>query len=153
MKKILFCFFAFVLFSCTGYEPIFSSKNLSFNIKNIKNVNGDDITRKIANNLNSNKVKSNSKKNYTLEISSYLNNNITSKNSKGDATTFEMIINVKVLVFNTNSESQIHTLSFNKNFNYNNQVNKFDLSKYKKGIEDNLINKISQDILIKLQSL
>ena len=153
MKTILFLLLAFTFFGCTGYEPLFSSKNLSFYIENIQNINGDGITRKIANNLSGNKIKSGVKNNYTLKISSYLKDNITSKNSKGDAATYELIISVEVKVYNGNSNYLIDTLNFNKKSNYNNRINKFDLSQYKKVIKEELINKISEDIIIKLQSL
>ena len=153
MKTILFFILAVAFFGCTGYEPLFSSKNLSFYIKNIQNVNGDSITKKIANNLSGNKKKSDVKNNYILKITSYLKDNITSKNSKGDAATLELIISVEVKVYNGNSNTLIDTLNFNKKSNYNNRINKFDLGQYKKVIKDDLINKISEDIIIKLQSL
>ena len=153
MKKIIFylCFFA--LFGCGGYEPLFSTKNLSFYIEDVKNVNNDFITKKISRNLDSNKIKINNKKNYILEISSSKEENITSKNSKGEVLTYEMIINVEVKVFFKNVKFPFSTLRFKENFNYSNQGNKFDLSQYKKKIERNLIDKISQEILIKLQSI
>ena len=64
-----------------------------------------------------------------------------------------MIVNVNVKVFNQNSNLLISTLNFNKDFVYNNQENKSNLDKYKKDIQENIINKISQDIIIKLQSI
>jgi outer membrane lipopolysaccharide assembly protein LptE/RlpB len=141
------------MFGCAGYEPLFSTKNLSFYVSDIENINGDNITKDISRNLNNNKLKKNDKKNYKLKISSSRNNNITSRDTKGIALTYEMIVNVEVEVFNNNSDFPLDTLNFNKNFNYNNQVNKFNLSEYKKGILKNIINKISQEIVIKLQSL
>ena len=153
MKKIIFylCFFA--LFGCGGYEPLFSTKNLSFYIEDVKNVNNDFITKKISRNLDSNKIKIDNKKNYILEISSSKEENITSKNSKGEVLTYEMIINVEVKVFFKNVKFPFSTLRFKENFNYSTQGYKFDLSQYKKKIERNLIDKISQEILIKLQSI
>ena len=153
MKKILFYLCFFSMFGCAGYEPLFSTKNLSFYVSDIENINGDNITKDISRNLNNNKLKKNEKKNYKLKISSSRNNNITSRDTKGIALTYEMIVNVEVEVFNNNSDFPLDTLNFNKNFNYNNQVNKFNLSEYKKGILKNIINKISQEIVIKLQSL
>jgi len=153
MKKILFYLCFFSMFGCAGYEPLFSTKNLSFYVSDIENINGDNITKDISRNLNNNKLKKNDKKNYKLKISSSRNNNITSRDTKGIALTYEMIVNVEVEVFNNNSDFPLDTLNFNKNFNYNNQVNKFNLSEYKKGILKNIINKISQEIVIKLQSL
>ncbi len=153
MKKILFYLCFFSMFGCAGYEPLFSTKNLSFYISDIENINGDNVTKDISRNLNNRKLKTDDKKNYKLKISSNRNNNITSRDTKGVALTYEMVVNVEVKVFNNNSEFPLNTLNFNKNFNYNNQLNKFNLSEYKKGILKNIINKISQEIIIKLQSL
>ena len=92
MKKIIFYLCFFTLFGCGGYEPLFSTKNLSFYIENIENVNDDSITKGISKNLNSNKIKANDKKSYILKISSEKKENITSKNSKGEVVTYEMLI-------------------------------------------------------------
>ena len=153
MKKIFFYLCIFSIFGCAGYEPLFSTKNLSFYIEDIKNVNNDIITKKISRNLNSNKLKNDNKTIYLLEIESNINNSISSKDSKGNPLTYNMILNVKVKVFNRNTELLINTLRFNKNFSYNNQTNKFNLNEYKKTIIESITNKISQEILINLQSL
>jgi hypothetical protein len=64
-----------------------------------------------------------------------------------------MVVKVQIKVFNKKSKLLIDALTFNKNFNYNNQSNKFNLNDYKKTIMENLSNKIAQEILISLQSL
>ena len=153
MKKIFIYLCLFSVFGCAGYEPLFSTKNLSFYIEDIKNVNNDIITKKISRNLNSNKLKNDNKIIYLLEIESNINNNISSKDSKGNPLTYNMILNVKVKVYNRNTELLINTLRFNKDFSYNNQTNKFNLNEYKKTILESITNKISQEILISLQSL
>jgi len=43
--------------------------------------------------------------------------------------------------------------TFNKSFNYNNDTNKFNLSRYEKNIEKNMINKIIEEIDLYLQSI
>jgi hypothetical protein len=153
MKKIFFYLCFFSIFGCAGYEPLFSSKDLSFYIEDIKSVNDDIIAKKISRNLNSSKLKSANKKAYALEIQSSMDNNIASKDSKGNPLTFNMVVKVQIKVFNKKSKLLIDALTFNKNFNYNNQSNKFNLNDYKKTIMENLSNKIAQEILISLQSL
>jgi len=153
MKKIFFYLCFFSIFGCAGYEPLFSTKNLSFYIEDIKNVNDDNITKKISKNIENNKLKGDNKIVYLLEIESGIINNISSKNSKGNPLTYNMILDVEVKVFNRNTKFLINTLRFNKSFSYNNQENKFNLNEYKKTIIENLTNKISQEILISLQSL
>ena len=153
MKKIFFYLCIFSIFGCAGYEPLFSTKNLSFYIEDIKNINNDVITKKISKNINNNKLKGENKIVYLLEIESDIINNIASKDSKGNPLTYNIILDVKVKVFKRNTELPINILKFDKSINYNNQANKFNLNEYKKTIIENITNKISQEILISLQSL
>jgi outer membrane lipopolysaccharide assembly protein LptE/RlpB len=141
------------LFGCAGYEPLFATKKLSFYIEKIENIKDDNITKNISRNLNLNKSKSDNTKSYILKISSDMANRVAAKNTKGQTSSYEMIVNVKVEVLSTDSELLLKTFNFRRNFNYNNQVNKFNLNQYKNNILQNIINKISQDIIIKLQSL
>lgn len=154
MKKIIlyFCFLA--IYGCAGYEPLFSTKELSYYVIDIKNVNKNNLTEKISKRLKNYTSKgNNNKKGYKLEISSNMSNIISSKDGKGNVSSYKMIISVNVKVFNQDSDLLISTLNFNKDFVYNNQENKSNLDKYKKDIQENIINKISQDIIIKLQSI
>tara|TARA_Y100000816_G_C26031468_1_gene539969 strand:- start:123 stop:587 length:465 start_codon:yes stop_codon:yes gene_type:complete len=154
MKKIIlyFCFLA--IYGCAGYEPLFSTKELSYYVIDIKNVNKNNLTEKISKRLKNYTSKGNgNKKGYKLEISSNMSNIISSKDGKGNVSSYKMIVNVNVKVFNQDSDLLISTLNFNKDFVYNNQENKSNLDKYKKDIQENIINKISQDIIIKLQSI
>lgn len=154
MKKIIlyFCFLA--IYGCAGYEPLFSTKELSYYVIDIKNVNKNNLTEKISKRLKNYTSKgNNNKKGYKLEISSNMSNIISSKDGKGNVSSYKMIVNVNVKVFNQDSDLLISTLNFNKDFVYNNQENKSNLDKYKKDIQENIINKISQDIIIKLQSI
>ena len=153
MKKIFFYLCIFSIFGCAGYEPLFSTKNLSFYIEDIKNINNDVITKKISKNINNNKLKGENKIVYLLEIESNIINNIASKDSKGNPLTYNIILDVKVKVFKRNTELPINILKFDKSINYKNQANKFNLNEYKKTIIENITNKISQEILISLQSL
>ena len=153
MKKIFLFLCFFSLFNCAGYEPLFSTKKLSYYIESIENVNNDSITKKVSKNLDNNKIKKNNKKGYMLEISSIKNNVVTSRNSKGQVSTYEMTVGVNVKVFDNNTNLLIDKLRFNKKFSYNNQANKFDLNQYKKDTLRGLINKVSEDIAIKLQLL
>ena len=129
-------------------------KELSYYVIDIKNVNKNNLTEKISKRLKNYTSKGNgNKKGYKLEISSNMSNIISSKDGKGNVSSYKMIVNVNVKVFNQDSDLLISTLNFNKDFVYNNQENKSNLDKYKKDIQENIINKISQDIIIKLQSI
>ena len=153
MRKIIIYLCFFIMSGCAGYNPLFSTKKLSFYIEAIENVSDNKITRKISKSLNNNNLKIEDKKNYILKITSYKKNAITSRDSKGVASTYEMIIDVKVEVFYNDKITPIATLIINKKSNYNNQINKFSLSQYKNIIENNIIGEIAQEITIKLHSL
>ena len=126
---------------------------MSFYVKSVENIDNNKIVKKISRNLGSNKLKISGKKSYILKITSNESNNITSKDTKGNPLTYNMVLNIEVKAFNGSSGLLINTFKLNKNFNYNNQLNKFNLSVYKKNILENMIDKISKDIVIKLQSL
>ena len=153
MKKIILYFCFLIIYGCTGYEPLFSTKNSNYYIINIENVNKDNLTQRISKRLDNYKSVDDNKKGYILKISSNMKNIVSSKDSKGQVSTYEMIVNVDLKVFSKDSNRAINSFKFNKNFIYNNQENKSNLSQYKKDILKNLINKISQEIIIKLQSI
>ncbi len=153
MKKIILYFCFLIIYGCTGYEPLFSTKNSNYYIIDIENVNKDNLTQRISKRLDNYKSVDDNKKGYILKISSNMTNIVSSKDSKGQVSTYEMIVNVDLKVFSKDSNRAINSFKFNKNFIYNNQENKSNLSQYKKDILKNLINKISQEIIIKLQSL
>ena len=152
MKKIFLYLCFFYVFGCVGYKPIFSTQNLSFYIKEIQNIRGDDVSKEISSKLDNYKIKNESKKDYILKISSNLSNNISSKDSKGVALTYEIIVNVDVEVFYGNLNLTPKILNFKESFIYKNQTYKIKLNQYRKDVRENLINKLSQDIIIKLQS-
>ena len=154
MKRIIlyFCFLA--IYGCAGYEPLFSTKDLSYYVIDVENVSQNNLTDKISKRLKIYQSKDDiTKKGYKLKISSKMNNIISSKDGKGNVSSYKMIINVNVKVFNEVSDLPISTLNFDKSFDYNNQENKSNLSRYKKDILENIINKISKEIIIKLQSI
>ena len=150
MKKLLsFLCFLFI-FSCSGYEPIFSTKDMNFNIDKIENIDNGKTTKEIIRSIRSYKL-NNSKKNYSLKINSTKKNKITSRDSKGDPLTYRITIDVKVDVLKDDQILLLNTINFKKEFIYNYQKNQFELGQYKKDIIQNLINKLSEEIILKLQ--
>ena len=59
------------------------------------------------------------------------------------------MINIKFKEINKN----VIEKSFSKNITYNNMANKFDLSKYERSAKNNFAEKISEEIIIFIQSL
>ena len=62
-----------------------------------------------------------------------------------------MVINSNIKI--TLKDSDDLDINFQEKFVYNNQTNKFELEQYKKTIEDDLITKIFEKLIIKLRSL
>ena len=63
MKKILLLFCFWLLFGCSGYQPIFSTKDLNFYIEDFKILNNDKIAHQINNRLSGYKKEDTNKKN------------------------------------------------------------------------------------------
>ena len=153
MNKIILYFCFFLLFGCAGFEPLFSSKNISYYIIEIENINENDVTKKISKKLSVYKKNTNSEKGYLLKLSADTRNIIVSKDAKGQVSSYKMIVDVNLEVLSNNSTLPISVIKLTKDFIYQDQKNKFEQKQYKKDILENLIDKISQEIVIKLQSL
>ena len=145
MKKniIILILSTFIITSC-GYKSIYSSKNLNFNIIEFEVTDKTKISRKIKSNLDSYK-KNNSKNFYSIKINSKKEINIISKDSKGDPSNFVMNIISEITILN--DEKIVKNKVFSESFNYKNSSNKFDLKQYEKNIEENLTNKIIENII------
>ena len=135
--------------SSCGYSPIFSNKNFNFSIKELSS-NGNNNINKIINNKLNNYKDSDSEKNISLTINSDLKREISSKDTKGNAKTYRIEVNSQIVV--KDSSGNVKEKLFSKSLNYNNQPNKFELKKFEKETTKNLSEKISQEIIIYLQS-
>jgi|TARA_B100001059_G_scaffold234988_1_gene279180 outer membrane lipopolysaccharide assembly protein LptE/RlpB len=152
MKKIIFYFCFFLLFGCSGFEPLFSSKNISYYIADIESVDKNDVTKRISKRLGNIK-KDNTKKGYSLKVSANMKKIISSKDNKGQVSAYRMIVSANFDVRNNDSNILIGNIKLDKDFIYDNQKNKFELKKYEKIIQENLIDKILQEINIRLHTL
>ena len=145
---ILLIIFLFFLNGC-GYSPVFSKKT-NFSIIELA-VSGDKkINKTIINKLNNYK-NSNGEKSFSIIINNSLDKQISSKDSKGNPKTFKINVISKIKVKNLNGE--IYETIFSKSINYDNKSNKFDLKKYENETVKNFGNKISEEIIIYLQSI
>ena len=153
MKKInilLIILFGLLTTNCC-YHPILLKKDLNFNISDIQS-NGDrKINNKITKNLK--KFKNNLKKNRNLRIvvNTEKNTKVITKDERGNDSRFLLKINVRLQVFD--KETLLKEGSFNKDFAYNSMQSKLDLSRYKKQIEETLINKIIEEISVFIYSI
>ena len=152
MKKILFLLIFFTLASC-GYQPIYSKKDtLNISIKKIELVGDKTINRKIISLANL-KEGINENYSYNLTIDSRKNIETVAKDKSGNASVFKTTIIVKFYLKDPNNQDNIiKTKNFTSSFSYNNITNKFDLSRYQKTIEINLIEGIVDEITIFINS-
>lgn len=150
MKKIILILLICPLLGCSGYKPLFSTNNFDFHIEEIINVNNDQITRNLKKKVKNYSVE-NKKKSLTLKINSEKQESVISKDSKGDPLIFEIILKSIIEVIHKNEKISNFTLT--ESFTYNNQSNKFEMSQYKKNVENELLNKIVENLILNLQSL
>ena len=150
MKHFFFVAFLLLLTNCFGYKPIFSSSNINYNIKNVRNITQDKVSNYIARKLKSYKSDDN-KEDISIEISSSNKERVLSKDTKGDPIIFEMNIIVDVKLTLEGQDDKY--FQFKENFSYNNRSNKFDLKLYKDNLQKNISEKITKNIILKIRSL
>ena len=150
MKHFFFLAFLLLLTNCFGYKPIFSSSNINYNIKDVKNITQDKVSNYIARKLKSYKS-DDKKKDISIEISSSNKERVLSKDTKGDPIIFEMniIVDIKISLKGQNDKY----FKFEENFSYNNRSNKFELKLYKDNLQKNISKKITKNIILKIRSL
>ena len=150
MKKIITVLLTFLFLTNCGYTPIYSAKNFDFRLDELILANNGKLNSKIAKRL---RVFSNQegKKIILLRVDAKKKINTLSKNSKGNPSRYEMIINIQLE--SENDQKQKNTHLFQEKFNYNANANKFELKQYEKEIEDLLINKNIDRIIIYLSKV
>ena len=152
IKKLTFILIFFLLANC-GYEAIYLKKNISnISINKITLEGNKKISRKIITQTNLSK---NNNENYAYDLILISNKTIesTAKDNTGNTSVYKTTITVKFYLKDPNNQNQIFKeKDFTSSFSYNNMKNKFDLSLYQKNIENNLINKIAEEIIIFLSS-
>ena len=150
MKKIFLIFLIFLLNSC-GYTPIYSSKDSNYKIINFqKNIN-NNLTNYIQNTIN---AFSNDDANKSLNIKFEFKEEVITvlKDSKGNPSKSRLNITVNLSVLDTN-KNLIASNVFSENFEYNIDDNKFNLKQYEKNIKFNLVEQITQEILVFLANI
>jgi outer membrane lipopolysaccharide assembly protein LptE/RlpB len=146
LKNYALVLFLTILLSC-GYEPL--NKNNTENLINISEkifIGDNKINRKIFNKLNL--KEKNGENGLRLELNTIKKIDGVSKDKSGNITTYKTSITVIVSLID--NDKLMRSKTFSKNFNYSNINNKFDLKKYQKDVEKNLINTLSREIKIYL---
>ena len=153
IKKILFIIIIFSFLSeCGGYKPIYAKKEQNFQLGKIEIFGNEKLNKIIVRSIK-NIGTENNKTNIilNLEIETKLEKNIKSKDAKGNPNKFEIIIFTN-LTINKNTDNSLKKSFYISNI-YNAFKSEFEQNKYEKTIEKNLISKISQKLIIYLQTL
>tara|TARA_Y100000389_G_C17412652_1_gene491849 strand:- start:476 stop:916 length:441 start_codon:yes stop_codon:yes gene_type:complete len=141
IKKIFILFF---FLNACGYQPLYVSKK-EIVFKNIVFLGDKKINRKVIS-LSSIKKDPENTINNELILQSSQKIIATSKDTTGQAASYrtevEIILTIKI------DDKKEKEKRFIQVFNYNNIENKSDLSNYQKDVENNLINKIVEDLII-----
>ena len=134
-------------FSCS-YVPILSNKAVQFYFSDIKIIGDQKVGEKVKNNL---LKKSKGEKKYEIKLISEKNKNVVASNKQGDPSIFELKINLNYSVFE--KDEIILQKDTSKKITYNNKPDKFELFQYERNIIDNLVEAISNEIIIEVSRL
>jgi len=150
MKKIIITLLAFIFLNSCGYTPIYSSKNFNFKFSSITNTKNDQLHQTVEKKLRNFSSKE-SQKTISIKINAKKKINVLAKDNRGDPSRYEMNINIDLET--SYAQNQITTQSFQERFNYKTDANRFNLNQYEKEIEDLLINKNIENIVVYLSGL
>ena len=139
-KKIFILLTLFLFFLSCGYTPIFSKKDVNFNIENIEFSGDIDVNRNISNALFSYKNKPDKEKKISLVITNSKNITIASKNSKGEAQTNRISVDVNLKIFLAENNF------IEKNFSKSSIYTIISKKSEQKSIENKLIENLSTEI-------
>ena len=150
MKRIFLVLVIIFLNSC-GYTPLYSSKDSNYKVISLKKNLNNSLTNYIQNSI---EVLSNENADKSLKISFEYNENISIilKDSKGDPAKNRLKVIIDLSLFD-NSDNLIISKKFSESFEYNIDDNKFNLKQYEKNIKLNLVEDITQQILVFLASV
>ena len=142
-KHFIICLF---LVSC-GFQSIYVSDKSDFSFNKSNALGEIKISKDIISNLSG--LKKDDGK-YELIIETAFKKEITSKNKKGDPEVFDMSLDVNVTLKKDNS---ILKNRFREKLSYNNLKSKFELKQHENNLKSNLVQEITEDILIYLKSI
>tara|TARA_X000000950_G_C13682306_1_gene564473 strand:+ start:186 stop:641 length:456 start_codon:yes stop_codon:yes gene_type:complete len=150
MKKIFLIFPLLLMISC-GYTPLYSSKDSNYKVISFKKNVNNNLTSYIENSIN---VLSNENANKNLNIIFDFKESISVilKDSKGDPSRNRLKITVDLSLLDEN-QKLIASKVFEENFEYNVNDNKFNLRQYEKNITQNIVEEITQQILLYLANV
>ena len=156
MKKIAYSIFSFILLlfinGCVGYEPIFGSTNLQFEIADYSIEGNKILGNKIYSKLYrlSKTLKDNQNtRSFVFLIKASQDKDGTSKDSAGKILEYRIILNIKVQIIDFVTNEEILNETFVSSLTYKVQKQYSDTVNLENTSIEHLINKIYQELLIK----
>jgi len=138
----------FVLNSC-GYRSVYSSKGLEFSIGDISSSGDKNLTNYLSDKIR--RVGSENNQIYDLYINIQSITNTISKDKQGNPSIFGLVITTKIDFIK--EDKLFKSKTFSHNTTYSNIKNKFELKRYKKNLEKQLIDQIFDDFLLHVQNI
>ena len=151
MKSLILIVILSIFLNSCGFKPIYGSKNSNFEIIKITNKNENKNSFALEKMVMSLSNKDAIRK---IKIGIDYKQSITTilKDSKGDPSKKKLSINVNLEV-KDQKDNLLTNKSFNEEFSYDVQSDKFNMAQYEDNITENLSNKISNDIIFLLGTL
>ena len=148
LKKIIIILLSTLYLTSCGFTPIYSKKNLDFQINNIQFEGDREIKAILLSNLNAYKTKKKDKYNYDLNIKSEKKVEIASKNIKGEATIYKININSTVEVFL--DDKLLLTKHYNNSSIYSSEKKIIKMKEVESRNLSNLSSKLASEIILTL---
>ena len=148
LKKIIIILLSTLYLTSCGFTPIYSKKNLDFQINNIQFEGDREIKAILLSNLSAYKTKKKNKYNYDLNIKSEKKVEIASKNIKGEATIYKININSTVEVFL--DDKLLLTKHYNNSSIYSSEKKIIKMKEVEYRNLSNLSSKLASEIILTL---
>ena len=148
LKKIIIILLSTLYLTSCGFTPIYSKKNLDFQINNIQFEGDREIKAILLSNLSAYKTKEKDRYNYDLNIKSEKKVEIASKNTKGEATVYKININSTVEVFL--DDKLLLTKHYNNSSIYSSEKKIIKMKEVESRNLSNLSSKLASEIILTL---
>ena len=148
LKKIIIILLSTLYLTSCGFTPIYSKKNLDFQINNIQFEGDREIKAILLSNLSAYKTEKKDKYNYNLNIKSEKKVEVASKNTKGETTVYKISINSTVEVFVDNK--LLATKHYNNSSIYSSEKKIIKMKEVESRNLSNLSSKLASEIILTL---
>ena len=149
IKKIKYLVIFFIIISLIGcgYKPIFSKKDLNFNIEKIDLTGNKTVSNIIKNKLNFYKKSQSQSNGLILFIKNTKTKTIKSKDTKGNPKKYDIEIISKVRILDGKRELK---KNYKENVSFGSLDNKYDEKLVEERLTINLSNNITDNIISEL---